>query len=75
MVMQYLVSRNEEYLKHIQNFNQQIAEIIELIQVLEYNIVELKQQLDDITTRQSDDQLKEEWFAKQQPKTQGTSWG
>lgn len=69
MVMQYLVSRNEEYLKHIQNFNQQIAEIIELIQVLEYNIVELKQQLDDITTRQSDDQLKEEWFAKQQPKT------
>lgn len=67
--MQYLVSRNEEYLKHIQNFNQQIAEIIELIQVLEYNIVELKQQLDDITTRQSDDQLKEEWFAKQQPKT------
>ena len=66
MVMQYLVSRNEEYLKHIENFNTQVAEIIELIQVLEYNIVELKQQLDTFTTAQSDAKLKVAWFAKQQ---------
>lgn len=66
MVMQYLVSRNEEYLKHIANFNTQVAEIIELIQVLEYNIVGLKEQLDTFTTAQSDAKLKEAWFAKQQ---------
>ena len=65
--MQYLVSRNEEYLKHIENFNTQVAEIIELIQVLEYNIVELKQQLDTLIPN-DDAQKKENWFAKQQKK-------
>ena len=29
MVMQYLVSRNEEYLKHIAKVTQEIAEILE----------------------------------------------
>jgi len=69
MVMQYLVSRNEEYLKHITNFNNQIAEIIELIQVLEYNIVELKQQIDTLAETQADDKRKEAWFAEQRQKT------
>ena len=59
MVMQYLVSRNEEYLKHITNFNNQIAEIIELIQVLEYNILELKRELADFTDKEADDKRKE----------------
>ena len=59
MVMQYLVSRNEEYLKHIENLNKQIEEIVELIQVLEYNILELKQELSDFTTRESDNKRKE----------------
>ena len=68
MVMQYLVSRNEEYLKHIANFNTQIGEIIELIQVLEYNILELKRELSDFTDKESDDKRKEAWFAKQQQK-------
>ena len=57
--MQYLVSRNEEYLKHIENLNKQIEEIVELIQVLEYNILELKQELSDFTTRESDNKRKE----------------
>ena len=68
MVMQYLVSRNEEYLKHIENFNSQIGEIVELIQVLEYNILELKRELADFTDKEADDKRKEAWFAKQQPK-------
>ena len=59
MVMQYLVSRNEEYLKHIENFNSQIGEIIELIQVLEYNILELKRELADFTDKEADDKRKE----------------
>lgn len=59
MVMQYLVSRNEEYLKHIENFNSQIGEIVELIQVLEYNILELKRELADFTDKEADDKRKE----------------
>ena len=59
MVMQYLVSRNEEYLKHIENFNSQIGEIVELIQVLEYNILELKLELADFTDKEADDKRKE----------------
>ena len=66
MVMQYLISRNEEYLKHIENFDNQIGELVELIQVLEYNILGLKQQLTDFTDKESDDKRKEIWFAKQQ---------
>jgi len=66
MVMQYLVSRNEEYLRHIENFDKQIGVLVELIQVLEYNILGLKQQLTDFTDKESDDKRKEIWFAKQQ---------
>ena len=59
MVMQYLVSRNEEYLKHIENFNSQIGEIVALIQVLEYNILELKRELAAFTDKEADDKRKE----------------
>lgn len=67
MVMQYLISRNEEYLIHIAKFNTQMAEILEILQVLQYNIVELKQELNSFST-ESDAQKKENWFAKQQKK-------
>ena len=67
MVMQYLVSRNEEYLKHIAKVTQEIAEILEILQVLQYNIVELKTQLNQLETSE-DAYKKEEWFAKQQKK-------
>lgn len=65
--MQYLISRNEEYLIHIAKFNTQMAEILEILQVLQYNIVELKQELNSFST-ESDAQKKENWFAKQQKK-------
>jgi hypothetical protein len=65
MVMQYLISRNEEYLRHIENFNVQIGEILELIKVLEYNISELQKQLQEFSP-ESDAQKKENWFAKKQ---------
>jgi hypothetical protein len=64
MVMQYLVSRNEEYLKHIAHFNTQIDEICELIKVLEYNILEIQAYLKS-SISDNDDKKKEEWFAKQ----------
>ena len=64
MVMQYLISRNEEYLVHIGNFNIQITEIMELIKVLQYNILELQKQLQEFSP-ESDAQKKDNWFAKQ----------
>ena len=64
MVMQYLISRNEEYLKHIENFNSQIAEIIELIKVLEYNVLEMQMYLKTMET-DSDASKKEAWLEKQ----------
>ena len=64
MVMQYLVSRNEEYLIHIEKFNEQMADILEKLQYLEYNILELQKQLHEFSP-ESDTQNKEKWFAKQ----------
>jgi len=64
MVMQYLVSRNEEYIKHIENFNKQIGEICELIKVLEYNILEIQMYL-KASIPDNDDKKKEAWYAKQ----------
>ena len=61
--MQYLISRNEEYLKHIGNFNNQIAEILELIKVMEYNILEIQTYLKTLNT-DDDDKKKEAWFGK-----------
>ena len=62
--MQYLVSRNEEYLIHIEKFNEQMADILEKLQYLEYNILELQKKLNDFSP-ESDAQKKEKWFAKQ----------
>ena len=62
--MQYLVSRNEEYLIHIAKFNVQMAEIMEKLQYLEYNILELQKKLNEFSP-ESDAQKKENWFAKQ----------
>jgi len=67
MVMQYLVSRNEEYLRHIAKLNQEVGEILEILEVLQYNILELKTQLNQLETSE-DGHKKEEWFAKQQKK-------
>ena len=65
MVMQYLISRNEEYLNHIENFNMQIAEILDLIKVLEYNILEIQMYL-KTTETDSDASKKEIWYETQQ---------
>ena len=42
MVMQYLIQRNEEYMKHIEMFTESVDKIVERLEVLEYNIKELQ---------------------------------
>ena len=40
--MQYLIQRNEEYMKHIEMFTKSVDKIVERLEVLEYNIKELQ---------------------------------
>ena len=65
MVMQYLVNRNEEYLRHIELFTESVEKIIERLAVLEYNIKEVQVILKYISVNDSNDEgRKEEWYAK-----------
>ena len=66
MVMQYLVNRNEEYIKHIQLFTESVGKILERLAVLEYNIQEVQVILKNLPMDESKDkELKEVWYAKQ----------
>ena len=66
MVMQYLVQRNEEYLKHIELFTESVGKILERLAVLEYNIKEVQVILKNLPIDESKDkELKEVWYAKQ----------
>ncbi|MAF24644.1 hypothetical protein CL634_03585 [bacterium] len=69
MVMPYLVSRNEEYLKHIEEFTKSVGQILERLAVLEYNIKEMQEILKHLPINaQKDEELKEAWYAKRQRK-------
>jgi len=69
MVMQYLVQRNEEYLKQIEIFTESVEKILERLQVLEYNIKEVQSILRDLTLDSTkDEELKEGWYAKRERK-------
>ena len=66
MVMQYLVNRNEEYLRHIELFTESVERIIERLAILEYNIKEVQVILKNLPIDESKDkELKEGWYAKQ----------
>ena len=65
MVMQYLVHRNEEYIKHIELFTESVEKILERLAVLEYNIKEVQVILKNLPIDESkDNELKEVWYAK-----------
>ena len=65
MVMQYLVNRNEEYLKHIEEFTQSVNEILERLATLEYNVNRMHDTIKYLTLdEQKDEDLKEAWYAK-----------
>ena len=66
MVMQYLVSRNEEYIHHIELFTESVEKILERLAILEYNIQEMQIILKHLPVQESTDaELKEVWYAKQ----------
>ena len=55
MVMQYLVNRNEEYLRHIELFTESVERIIERLAILEYNIKEVQVILKNLPIDESKD--------------------
>ena len=69
MVMQYLVNRNEEYLRHIEEFTKSVGQILERLETLEYNIKEMQETIKHLPIdSQKDEELKEAWYAKRQRK-------
>lgn len=69
MVMHYLVNRNEEYLKHIEEFTKSVDKILERLGVLEYNIREMQETIKHLPINaQKDEELKEAWYAKRERK-------
>ena len=67
MVMQYLIQRNEEYMKHIEMFTKSVDKIVERLEVLEYNIKELQSVVQQVIPN-NDNELKEKWYAKRERK-------
>ena len=63
MVMQYLVQRNDEYGKHVEELDRKLERIVEILEVLEYNILEIQRYLKQSDT-QYDVNKKEAWFDK-----------
>ena len=63
MVMQYLVKRNDEYCRHVEELDKKLERIVEILEVLEYNILEIQRYLKQSDT-QYDVNKKEAWFDK-----------
>ena len=61
--MQYLVQRNDEYGKHVEELDKKLERIVEILEVLEYNILEIQRYLKQSDT-QYDVNKKEAWFDK-----------
>ena len=61
--MQYLVQRNDEYGKHVEELDRKLERIVEILEVLEYNILEIQRYLKQSDT-QYDVNKKEAWFDK-----------
>jgi len=63
MVMQYLVTKNDEYGRHVKTLDAKLEKIVEILDVLQYNILEIQMYLKNSNT-ESDDGKKEVWFEK-----------
>ena len=67
MVLQYLIQRNDEYLNRLDDFEEKVTKILDLLQVLQYNIKELQETVYTLRITDAQDiQLKETFNAKRQ---------
>ena len=63
MVMQYLIQRNDEYGKHVEELDKKLERIVDILEVLEYNILAIQKYIQQSETP-SDVNKKEAWFDK-----------
>ena len=63
MVMQYLIQRNDEYGKHVEELDKKLERIVDILEVLEYNILAIQKYIQESETP-SDVNKKEVWFDK-----------
>ena len=61
--MQYLIQRNDEYGRHVEELDKKLERIVDILEVLEYNILEIQRYLKQSDT-QYDVNKKEAWFDK-----------
>ena len=67
MAMQYLIQRDDEYRARLDDFEKQLGEAMDLMRIIQYNIVEMKEVFHSLRTTDADDvKLKEAFHAKRQ---------
>ena len=63
MVMQYLIQRNDDYMDRMGDFEKQLAEMHDLMKVIQYNITELQTTVKALRTTDTQDmKLKEAFY-------------
>ena len=67
MAMQYLIQRDDEYRARLDEFEKQLGEAMDLMRIIQYNILEMKEVIHALRTTDADDaKLKEAFNAKRQ---------
>lgn len=67
MAMQYLIQRDDEYRARLDEFEKQLGEAMDLMRIIQYNILEMKEVIHSLRTTDADDaKLKEAFNAKRQ---------
>ena len=62
MVMQYLIQRNDDYIYRLEQYEKKVDNILDLLQVLQYNIQELQMTVHTLRTTDAQDTAKKEAF-------------
>ena len=62
MVMQYLIQRNDDYIYKLEKYEKKVDDILDLLQVLQYNIQELQMTVHTLRTTDAQDTAKKEAF-------------
>ena len=62
MVIQYLIQRNDDYIYKLEKYEKKVDDILDLLQVLQYNIQELQMTVHTLRTTDAQDTAKKEAF-------------
>ena len=60
--MHYLIQRNDDYIYRLEQYEKKVDNILDLLQVLQYNIQELQMTVHTLRTTDAQDTAKKEAF-------------